>query len=331
MKILKYIIIVLVALFGLFLIITAFLPNEKELKTSIKIKAPAKIIFPFINEMKNWEQWSPWYKLDENAKWEYPAAKEGVGAILSWGNSKSYASSGSFEITESEPYKLVKLKLKFYGNDFGDVIFTLDETDGKTEVTWKINAKFGFFGRWAALGFESKIAPYYKRGLDKLEFIAEEAADFKIEISEDEFDGLTVIGKQFRIEMEGSSFAKGFRKGLAEVMDYLKQKDLQMVAPPVVITNEYDGEIWDFYATIPIAKPVATDKGFEIIELSATKVVKCEVTGPYTLTEDAYQASFKYIQKNNLEMTGKVYEMFMNDPEQVKVSEILAHIYFPVK
>ena len=48
----------------LFLIIVATRPSDFRVTRSAAIAAPPEQVFPHVNELRNWEAWNPWGKMD---------------------------------------------------------------------------------------------------------------------------------------------------------------------------------------------------------------------------------------------------------------------------
>jgi len=77
----------------LFVILVTGQADEFTVTRSAKISAPPEKIFPHVNDLHNWEAWSPWAKLDPNAKNSFEGAAmalvrrwrwcgDGVGAAM---------------------------------------------------------------------------------------------------------------------------------------------------------------------------------------------------------------------------------------------------------
>src|SRR3954470_9739612 len=103
-------------LLGLAVIIAAFAayvatrPDEFRLARTATIAAPPSAIFPHINDLRQWEAWSPWAKLDPNAKNEFGGPAAGAGAYMHWsGNNK--IGEGKMTITESRPNEFIQFRL----------------------------------------------------------------------------------------------------------------------------------------------------------------------------------------------------------------------------
>src|SRR5262245_42694334 len=110
---LKKILITIGALLVVFLIVVAMQPSEYKVTRTATINAPPAEVFPHVNDLRKWDAWSPFAKLDLKAKYTFEGPPAGKGAAMGWvGNSD--AGEGKMTITESRPNELVQFKLEFF-------------------------------------------------------------------------------------------------------------------------------------------------------------------------------------------------------------------------
>src|SRR5271167_3206198 len=77
-------------------------PDDFVVSRRTKMTSPPEQIFSRVNELRNWEAWNPWGKLDPNCQMTYDGPPAGVGASYAWaGNNK--VGTGRCTITESLP------------------------------------------------------------------------------------------------------------------------------------------------------------------------------------------------------------------------------------
>ncbi|MEZ4984128.1 MAG: hypothetical protein R2795_03670 [Saprospiraceae bacterium] len=50
------------------------------MERTISINAPQAVVFDAVNELKNWESWSPWQEQDPSTKTVYSETSAGAGA-----------------------------------------------------------------------------------------------------------------------------------------------------------------------------------------------------------------------------------------------------------
>src|SRR5688572_798523 len=112
MKIVLPIAAVLVVLAIGFAADVALQPAEFHIERTALMKATPAEVFAQVNDFHKWEGWSPWLKVDPNAKGTYEGPESGEGAIFRWaGNAE--VGEGSMTILESKPHELIRIKLHF--------------------------------------------------------------------------------------------------------------------------------------------------------------------------------------------------------------------------
>ncbi len=148
----KKILIGIAVVIAVFVIIVATRPVDFRVSRSASIAVPPDVVFPHINDMKKWQEWSPWAKLDPNSKATFEGPVAGAGAVFRWvGNHE--VGEGSMVITESRTNELIRFKLTFLKPMEGtcDTEFTFKPEGGATLVTWTMASKNGFIAKAMSL------------------------------------------------------------------------------------------------------------------------------------------------------------------------------------
>jgi hypothetical protein len=176
---LTYILVGVAVLVVVFLIAAALQPDDLHVKRSITISTPAAFPFAEINDLRKWQQISPYAKDDPAAKYTLAGPAAGVGSILNWaGNAK--VGSGRITITESRPNELVRFKFEFfkpwYCTNTTDFIFR--PAGSGTEVTWAMSMKNNFIAKASGLvmNMDRMMGESFEAGLVNLKNLAEAAA-----------------------------------------------------------------------------------------------------------------------------------------------------------
>jgi hypothetical protein len=175
----KALFIVLAAVAGLivvFLIAVALQPAEYHVERSASIAAPPAAVFPHVNDFRKWDAWSPWAKLDPNAKAAFEGPEAGAGAVFRWAGNEEVG-EGSMTIVESRPDEFLRIKLAFIKpfEDAADVAFTFEPQEDRTLVTWSMSGKNNFIGRAMCLfmDLDAMIGKDYEQGLANLKKVVE--------------------------------------------------------------------------------------------------------------------------------------------------------------
>jgi hypothetical protein len=174
------IILILVAIAVIiFVIAAAMQPSDFRVTRTATISAPASAVFAQVNELQKWDAWSPWAKLDPEAKNSFEGPASGVGAIMRWaGNNK--VGVGSMTIMESRPDEFISFKLEFL-KPFAatnTAEFTFHSENDQTTVTWSMYGKNNFMSKAIGLimSCEKMVGGQFEKGLATLKTVAEAAS-----------------------------------------------------------------------------------------------------------------------------------------------------------
>ncbi len=176
---LKTILVLLVAIIIAFAGYVALQPSEFRVARSTTIAAPAASVFGNVNDLHKWEAWSPWAKLDPNAKVGFDGATAGQGAGFTWsGNSE--VGEGRMTVTESKPNEIVSIKVDFTkpfeGTSRSE--FAFKPEGDKTEVTWSMSGHQNFAEKAMCIVMNGKkmIGDQLEKGLANLKAVSEKTA-----------------------------------------------------------------------------------------------------------------------------------------------------------
>lgn len=170
MRILRYTVLALIFIIVLVAIGGLFLPSKVRLERSVFISQKPEVLFQFVNSLKNFNEWSPWFDLDPNAVYTLSGPDFGAGSKISWqGNDRVY--KGSNEIIESRENKLIKFRFYFGKSDQpAESEMRFEKVSQGTTVMWSFESDFGYnvFYRYFGFVLEDMIAPDYEKGLSRL-------------------------------------------------------------------------------------------------------------------------------------------------------------------
>lgn len=155
-------------------------PSDFRVSRSLTMAAPASAVFAQVNDFHKWDAWSPWIKLDPNAKVGFEGPEAGEGAKFFWsGNSE--VGEGSMTLVESKPDELVRIRLDFVKPFAGtaDAEFTFEPvTSNETKVTWSMSGKNNFIAKAIGLVIDcdKMIGDNFETGLASMKAIVEKSS-----------------------------------------------------------------------------------------------------------------------------------------------------------
>jgi len=152
--------------------------SEYRIARSATIAAPASDVFAQVNDFHKWDAWSPWAKLDPDAKTTFEGPSAGEGAVFAWaGNSQ--IGEGRMTLTQSRPAELIRIKLDFVQPMAGTSTaeFTFKPEGNRTAVTWAMFGHNNFVSRAICLFMnqDKMLGGYFEKGLENLKAVAEAA------------------------------------------------------------------------------------------------------------------------------------------------------------
>jgi uncharacterized protein YndB with AHSA1/START domain len=158
------------------LIYTATKPDSFRVQRSVTMNAPAEKIFPYLEGLKRWTEWSPYEGRDPQMKRAYSGADSGKGAVYEWDGNDNVG-KGRMEIVDSKPPSKVVIKLDFLkpfeGHNTAEL--TVEPKGGQTIVTWAMYGPSTFMTKLIGtfMDMDDMIGRDFAAGLAKLKTVVE--------------------------------------------------------------------------------------------------------------------------------------------------------------
>ena len=178
MKALWIAIAALVACIIAFIVVGSMMPSVWHVERTTVINAAPEAIFPWVNDIRRWQEWSPWNEQkDPTFKRSFGGPERGIGATMMWDGEN--LGRGRVGITSSIPYEKVSYDL-FLDDSMtpskGAVALVPQATG--TIVTWTDDGDMGanLFGRFALDDIDATLGPDLEMGLSNLKSKVETAA-----------------------------------------------------------------------------------------------------------------------------------------------------------
>lgn len=341
MKILKYLLALIAALFLLGLI----LPSKLHVERSLKTQAKPEQIFALVNDLKAWKQWDPWSKKDPNMKTEFKSNTSGVGAGYSWTSTEDMVGSGSLEITESIPNEKISTKMNFGDNGDATGTFTIKQESDGNRITWAMdsdNSSSPFYMRSIANYFnfimKGMIEKDFDEGLASLDKLAPsvniQPSGKIVETVVSEIKDMNII--QIETAANFSNVAEKMGELYGRISKKIEENKLTVAGMPMAMFPGYKPGDTSFQMAAMMATTEKCtkkcDADMKCHTIAATKVIKCTYMGPYEANNIAYEAIHAMMKENNLQANGEPWEEYTNDPEEVKDPALfITVVYQPIK
>lgn len=175
----KKLLIVLLLIIVAFVAVVAMQPSDFRVSRSATIAAPPAVVFGHVNNLKQWNDWSPWAKRDPNMKTTYEGPESGEGAVYAWAGNQEVG-EGRMTITASRPAEAVEMKLEFLKpmEATNEVEFKFAPEGDQTRVTWSMLGRNNFVGKAFCLfmDMDKMVGGDFEKGLADLKTISEKEA-----------------------------------------------------------------------------------------------------------------------------------------------------------
>lgn len=331
MKALKTIGIIVIIIIALVVIISLFLPRKVHIERSVVINTNQVVVFDQVNTLKNWENWSPWHKLDTSMEVYYMGPPSGDSALYHWESKNPDVGVGKMMIVRHVKYDTIIMDLDFTQNTAVFTFYFSPEGEG-TKVVWGMDANMGRnpLKRYLGLFMEKWIAPDFEKGLQTLKEHVEGLPYSTLSVEETEVGETTYI--MIRDTASMATISQKMGEFYGELMGYMGKMRTTPSGPPFCLYYTWENNIFDLEACIPVAKMIPVEGRIRTGTLKAGKVVKVDFMGPYEMTGYGHEVAMEWIKKNDKKVSGAPWETFITDPMSEKdPNKWLTVIYWPVE
>jgi len=172
----RKIILALLVVIAVFCVVAALQPADFRISRSATIAAPPSAVYDQIVNFQKWSAWSPWAKLDPNAKNNITEPASGVGASFAW-SGNNQVGEGRMTITDTKLNERVLMNLEFT-KPFAatnNTEFTLKPEGNQTVITWSMAGHNNFVGKAMCLIMNSDkmVGTKYEEGFANLKKVVE--------------------------------------------------------------------------------------------------------------------------------------------------------------
>jgi dienelactone hydrolase/uncharacterized protein YndB with AHSA1/START domain len=203
MKLIKSVLIVLAAIVVLLTVVGFLLPARTQVERSVEISAQPETVFRLLNDLRVFNQWSPWAKIDPQTEYSYSGSETGVGSVMRWSSEHPHVGKGEQKIVSSEPNNEIRLILTMQGMKPFQAGYLLEPVDSEgTRLTWTYETDNGlnlFYRYLGALAMDRMLGSMFEQGLADFKEIAESQpepapAQISSQVIPYEVDGVVYTG-----------------------------------------------------------------------------------------------------------------------------------------
>lgn len=320
--------------------LTIFIATQKgnfTVESSKIINSPKATVFNYVNDYKNWEQFSSWITTDKNIKLSYSPITAGKGSTLSWDGANDL---GTIQTLYTKGNDSIVQKMDFNGSAT-DVTWHFKDTLGGTKVTWRSKGKMDFLTKVNSFlngGTKNSLTKVYDKSLANLN----KGLDFENNTFDIKVNGVVKKLETFYLRQSFTSKISDITRNanviFPKILAFCEQNNIVLNGKPFIIYHKYDTihNLTKVSFCIPIKEEIFTSAGSDILsgKLVSFEAVKTTLTGNYTYNKKALEKSMEYFTTNKIiaDTTFSHMEIFSIGKKETKSpSKWVTEIYYPIK
>ncbi|HKJ17312.1 MAG TPA: GyrI-like domain-containing protein [Xanthomonadales bacterium] len=316
------------------------LPANVHVERHIIIERPPAILHGVLNDLHHFQSWSPWSEKDPDARYSYSGAERGVGARMNWSGDPRQVGTGWQEITESQPYSLVRTRLDLGEQGKAQAYFEIRPSGRGSRVIWGFDTDVtedrGFFGalmgKYMGLMLDHWIGNDYSEGLESLKQYAETLpnADYsRMEIEIVDVPAQSILYVSSSSGRSDAAVAAALGAAYGEISRFMAARGIDNAGQPMAISYNSNPNSYQFDAAIPIdIASVNTRGNIKVGQTPSGRAVRAVHKGPYNEMDASYEKIAAFIAVQRLEHDGVSWEHYISDPGSIPESQLITHVYF---
>lgn len=332
MKIIKFLGLGLLILVILVVIVSFLLPRNVRIQRTVSIKAAPEIVFEQINTLKNWEQWSPWHKIDPKMELTYGDIPSGKDAFYSWKSNIKGVGKGKLTITKSVPYDTINVTMDFMEQGISPGGYNLKKVDSLVQLTWWMEADMGNnpLERIMGLFLNKMVGKDFDNGLKSLKDISEKLTNIPLKGQVSTDKPLTYV--YIHTTCSGQELPRFIGNAYTELAKYIVTNKAKTTGSPFSLYYKWVNNNFVLDACMGTNKPLKGYKEIKYGKLTGGSIYVVSYYGPYSGTGRGHEVAKKWLKDNNHQLTGAPREMYQTDPlTESDPTKWLTLIVYPFK
>ena len=328
----------LLSLIILIIVTSIFLPAKVHVERSMEMKAKPQTVFGFINDLKEWEQWSPFIAMDTVAKIIYSKNAEGVGAWYTWSGKES--GEGKLTVIQSTPFSFIQCEMDFGPMGIANGSFKIDSIAKGVKVTWILDSEgkgvawyFYVISKYMNLIMDKALGNEFEKGLNKIKQLAEAVPQKEMvagfDVEEKVLPSIAILS--IRETVTNSEIGMKIGQNYMKIGKYMAEEGIKETNSPLIILHKMEVEKSEIEFAIPVDSSAKSKGKILFSELPSTHAIVIKYFGAYDKTSPVYEAANTYILNKGKKISGPIREVYVTDPGIEKdTTKWLTEIIFPV-
>lgn len=302
------------------------LPTSQKIERSEIIQAPAKTIYQQLVKLENFNKFSVWSQQDSSAIYTINGTDGTVGAYCSWSGNPEISGEGRIEILALEQDRKVEHKLHFTRPKEGSAlsIFTLNENNGLTTITWSFEMAtprpWNIFNLFYSM--DKQMGKDFEQGLAALKSSVEQLAgttgNINYEVLTMDFPSTTFA--LIRQQVKWSDI----QLFLTQHLPIIRNEAFKANAAPGTASSLFynwdeKNQLTEMAAALPVRSGTELNTSLVKTEnVPAGKAVYVNHYGIYEKAANAFSSIQAYLYKHKLKQKFPIIQQYITGPASEK-------------
>ena len=337
MRILKYLFLLLLLSLVAMSIFVATQKGDFTIEKSKIINSPKSVVYNYVNDYRNWEDFGSWITEDPEMKMNYPQNTIGKGGSYSWEGKNGYGDMQTLFMKDNDS---ISQKMNYNGN-YSDVFWSFKDTTGGTKVTWRAKGKMSFLYKFLTIfngGVEGVVGKTFEKSLVNLD----KKLDYEINTFAIKVEGQVRKLESFYLRQSFTSKISSIPRNASivfpKLIAFCKKNNLTINGKPFLIYHTFDrvNGLAKLSFCVPIKEEIFTSYVSDILsgKMEAFDAVKTTLTGDHSHSKEALDKTLEFINVKRLSPDPALshLEIYSIGKNEVKnPSKWVTEIYVPVK
>jgi effector-binding domain-containing protein len=317
-----------------------FLSPDLALTRSIEIDRPRATVYALISDLRTFNEFSPWYARDPQARYVFSGPESGVGQSARW--ESAALGAGDQAIVAATENQSVRYRLNSTARGGSFSVIAIEPAGSGVKVSWSLSAQCPrewrfVLCRYGNLFAAPTISQDFDDGLARLKTLAETvpAIDFEgLAITETNAAARDFAYVENATSLEQSKIRTAMSQAFALVEGVMTENQIARAGPPLAITVKIDPQanLFAFKAGVPFSGPApASDPRVRVGKTPEGAAIKAVHVGPYDAMKETYARIDAYMRAHRIEAAGGPWEVYLEPPNGANPAAARTEIWFPVK
>lgn len=159
------------------ILISFIFPTHITVEESIKVNAPIDRVFDQVNDLRNWEKWSPWKRMDPTMVMTFSNPPVGQNAFYVWETKDKHMGNGKLTLTKVTNFEEIVTKVEMDKHGASSSVFSFNHDGDAIKVTWTMEQQVGSmpWSRYFGQMMKGMMSDQFEEGLKGIKFYTEKS------------------------------------------------------------------------------------------------------------------------------------------------------------